>query len=339
MEDDAQRARVAGHRAHTYWLMGQHRQALELAETQLALSRQASDLEEEASASFNMGEARLSLGEFAQAATLLGRALDLGVDTHSRESRAAPLEVVARRWRAQALAELGRFDEATSLAREAIAIARAKNHPYALVNGISVWGILCARQGNFHDAIPLLEEGLQFSRTLGFQAFVPTIGNLLAEARAQIGRPAEAQAILDEVPAYPRGGAYTSRPLALLLVGRLTDARELAAQALPNTRERGERGGEAWLVWLLGEIAARESASEADTATVRLRKALALADTLGMRPLMAHCHLGLGKLYRRTDRRGEAQEHHSTATTMYREMDMRFWLEQAQAEMRVLAGD
>jgi tetratricopeptide (TPR) repeat protein len=319
--------------------MGQHRQALELAETQLALSRQASDLEEEASASFNMGEARLSLGEFAQAATLLGRALDLGVDTHSRESRAAPLEVVARRWRAQALAELGRFDEATSLAREAIAIARAKNHPYALVNGISVWGILCARQGNFHDAIPLLEEGLQFSRTLGFQAFVPTIGNLLAEARAQIGRPAEAQAILDEVPAYPRGGAYTSRPLALLLVGRLTDARELAAQALPNTRERGERGGEAWLVWLLGEIAARESASEADTATVRLRKALALADTLGMRPLMAHCHLGLGKLYRRTDRRGEAQEHLSTATTMYREMDMRFWLEQAQAEMRVLAGD
>jgi hypothetical protein len=56
-----------------------------------------------------------------------------------------------------------------------------------------------------------------------------------------------------------------------------------------------------------------------------------------MHPEVAHCHLGLGKLYRRTGKRQEAQEHLTTATTMYREMDMRFWLEQAEAEMRGLA--
>jgi lipopolysaccharide biosynthesis regulator YciM len=50
-----------------------------------------------------------------------------------------------------------------------------------------------------------------------------------------------------------------------------------------------------------------------------------------MRPLVAHCHLGLGKLYRRTGEREQAREHLTTATTMYREMDMRFWLEQAKA--------
>ena len=55
-----------------------------------------------------------------------------------------------------------------------------------------------------------------------------------------------------------------------------------------------------------------------------------------MRPLVAHCHLGLGKLYRRTGKREQAYEHLSTATTMYREMDMRFWLEQAEATMRGL---
>jgi hypothetical protein len=54
---------------------------------------------------------------------------------------------------------------------------------------------------------------------------------------------------------------------------------------------------------------------------------------LGMRPLVAHCHLGLSKLYRRTGKRQEAQEHLGTATTMYREMDMRFYLEQAETEM------
>jgi hypothetical protein len=61
---------------------------------------------------------------------------------------------------------------------------------------------------------------------------------------------------------------------------------------------------------------------------------MALAEELGMRPLIAHCHLGLGKLYQRTGKREEAQEHLATATAMYREMDMRFWLEQAEAELR-----
>ena len=61
-------------------------------------------------------------------------------------------------------------------------------------------------------------------------------------------------------------------------------------------------------------------------------EAIALADELGMRPFVAHCHLGLAKLYRRTDKHREAHEHLTTATTMYREMDMRFYLEQAEAE-------
>jgi hypothetical protein len=61
---------------------------------------------------------------------------------------------------------------------------------------------------------------------------------------------------------------------------------------------------------------------------------LALAEPRGMRPLIAHCYLGLGKLYGRTGQRDQAREHLATATTMYREMDMGFWLEQAEAEMR-----
>jgi hypothetical protein len=63
------------------------------------------------------------------------------------------------------------------------------------------------------------------------------------------------------------------------------------------------------------------------------REAMALGEDLGMRPLVAHCHLGLGNLYRRTGKRQEAHEHLTTATTMYREMGMRFYLEQAEAEM------
>ena len=72
--------------------------------------------------------------------------------------------------------------------------------------------------------------------------------------------------------------------------------------------------------------------SDPGWARERLEKALALAAELGMRPEVAHCHLDLGKLYRRTGKREQAQEHLTTATTMYREMEMRFWLEKAEAE-------
>ena len=87
----------------------------------------------------------------------------------------------------------------------------------------------------------------------------------------------------------------------------------------------------------LGSIHTHASPPDASLAEMRYQETLALAGPRGMRPFIAHCHLGLGKLYRRTAKRQEAQEHLATATMMYREMDMRFWLEQAEAEMVPLA--
>jgi hypothetical protein len=88
---------------------------------------------------------------------------------------------------------------------------------------------------------------------------------------------------------------------------------------------------------LLGDIATHPDRFDAESGEVPYRKALAPAEPRGMRPLVAHGHLGLAKLYRRTGKGEQAREHLTTATTMYREMDMRYWLEQAEAEMRELA--
>jgi len=77
--------------------------------------------------------------------------------------------------------------------------------------------------------------------------------------------------------------------------------------------------------------------NERDAAIRRFEMAQGLADQLGMRPLIAHCHLGLGKLYSRTGDRQQAQGHLTTATTMFREMNVQFWLEQAEAELARLA--
>lgn len=94
---------------------------------------------------------------------------------------------------------------------------------------------------------------------------------------------------------------------------------------------------EAWVLRLLGEITAHADPPDQESAQAHYRQALARADELGLRPLAAHCHLGLGKLYRRVGKREQAQKHLTTATTIYREMGMTYWMEKAEAEMKALA--
>jgi hypothetical protein len=91
---------------------------------------------------------------------------------------------------------------------------------------------------------------------------------------------------------------------------------------------------QAHAIRLLGEIGLHRDPLDVGEAERRYQQALALASELGMRPLVAHCHLGLGRLYRRTDKREQAPEHLATATTMYREMGMTYWREKAEAETK-----
>ncbi len=109
-----------------------------------------------------------------------------------------------------------------------------------------------------------------------------------------------------------------------------------AGRVLMIARERGYRGYEAWALRLLGEIATHRDPPDVEQAKAFYREAMALAGELGMRPLVARCHLGLGELYARTGERDQAREHLATATTMFSEMDIRLWLEQAEAVLKEL---
>lgn len=113
------------------------------------------------------------------------------------------------------------------------------------------------------------------------------------------------------------------------MAGRLAEAREQADRALTLARAHGERGNEAYALKLLGEIHGHRDAREGDDAQRLFRQALALASELEMRPLVAHCHAGLGRLYRHAGAEPEAERHLGTAVVMYGEMDMGLWCEQA----------
>ena len=149
------------------------------------------------------------------------------------------------------------------------------------------------------------------------------------------GRADEALPLVAGAVEEFRRRQWHNRPALILLcagmtylsAGRIDEAASHAREALALARRLGARGSEAHALCLAGDVA---STGGAEDAAGYYREALALADELGMRPLVAHCHLGLGKLCWRTGRRQEAQGHLTTATTLYREMDMRFWLEKAE---------
>ena len=111
-------------------------------------------------------------------------------------------------------------------------------------------------------------------------------------------------------------------------LGQLDRARDLAERAIETSQR--QPGFAAHARHLLGDIEIDAEHFDHERGVGHYRDALALAQRHGMRPLVAHCHLGLGKIHRRAGKASDAEHHHATATAMYRDMDMRFWLAQAQ---------
>jgi len=189
-------------------------------------------------------------------------------------------------------------------------------------------------------SIPYLERSVHLSRVGSFANMFRAM-SALGYAYALSGRIADALPLLEQCASedlskartFPVPLVYLRTGEAYLLAGRLDEAAQMALRAWDLAQQRRERGRLAGVQRLLGEIAVHRDPPEIESAESHFCQALAAAEELGMRPLQAHCRLGLGKLYRRTGKQAQAQEHLVTAAAMYREMDMGFWLEKAEAEL------
>ena len=249
-----------------------------------------------------------------------------------------PPTTMCRGFLAVVLAELGLFDDAVRVAEEAMRLAEAADRNLDRTYALRGMSYALVRQGAFGAALPNLEQGLALCRE-GTPILIDSFLAFLAYIYLISGRSREVYPLLDEaLKRFDSAGTAQPQLVAdlwagdcLLLMGRFNEADDLAHRGLGIARRQGAGGFEAWALRLLGEVACCQvDVLDADSGERYFQSALQLAEPRGMRPLVAHCHLGLGKLYRRTGKREQAHEHLTTATTMYREMDMRFWLEQAQ---------
>jgi class 3 adenylate cyclase/tetratricopeptide (TPR) repeat protein len=322
---------------------GDYDEAVRFGQEALSIGRTLGDRSIEVVATSFLGMTHVARGEFSDAATLLERNVALEGDLRSERFGAPAIQsALSGALLADVLSQLGRFDEAIGHADAAVRIAEAADHPFTLYFGLFDLGLAHLRRGDLLRANRVLERGLDLCRTWQIVVGTPFFAAALGAAYALAGRADEALPLVtDAVEEFRRRQNHRQPGLILLCAGttylsagRIDEAAKHAREALAIARRLGARGAAAHALCLAGDVASAGAGGDAES---YYREALALAQDLGMRPLVAHCHLGLGKLYRRTGKREQAQEHLTTATTMYREMRMTYWLEQAEAELRQFA--
>jgi class 3 adenylate cyclase/tetratricopeptide (TPR) repeat protein len=343
LDDSARLARVSAYLASVFFTTGRYAEAINSASHTSAIAEAVGDLGTRVLGNHYLGLAYHSLGDYDRAIALLdGNVLALSGDlTFERFGLHGVAGVFSRTPLVWSLAERSDFPTALARAREQTEVADAADHPYTVAAACMGVGGLHVLRGDVDSAITVAGRGVEVCRTWEIQTPLPISGAHLGYAHALAGRPdqgvgmlAEAVATADRIKTtmcHALSMAWLSE--ALLLAGRPAEALEQAERALTLARQRGERGALAWALRVRAEIAACDGRSGVDLAEAAYHEPLALAEELGMRPLQAHCHFGLGKLYRRIGRAEEAYAELTTTVEMLREMGMAFWLPEAEAEL------
>jgi class 3 adenylate cyclase/tetratricopeptide (TPR) repeat protein len=348
LNDPRRLAQVCRTLSFHFYLGGAHDQAIASAQRALALATAEGEVVLHAQANQFLGVAYQAQGDYCRAIDCYRQtmaSLD-GVQRRERFGQFILPAVTSCARFAWCHAELGTFAEGRALGEEGLRIAEAVDQPASLM--FASWGIglLSLRQGGLPRALPLLERALGICQDAGLPATFPGVAAALGAAYILAGRVADAVPLLtqalEQATATERVDFQALCGLSLgeaqVLAGRLEEAQALAQHALEHAREHQERGNEAYALRLLGEIAARREPPESDQAGDDYRQALALAEELGMRPLLAHCHHGLGTLYLKISRQDSACTELSAAIELYRAMEMTFWLPQAEAVLAQVEG-
>jgi len=301
----------------------------------LAIASEMRDTTLASATNFFLATALATRGEFPQAVACYRAALGTldGEATPERVAALPRFDQSARAWLAWALSDLGEFPEAIALGRQALAITNVRQDRIAFAGNSLMVGSVYLAMGDAEQAVEILEPGLKASREYNVHDWVGVIAMRLGHAYGLLGRVTEGIALLEEGAAHcERIKEWTNFPARLATLaelygaaGRQPDAEATSRRAVALAVEQRRPVDEAIALRVLGRLTADEQV------LVRARE---LADSLGMRPLVAHCHCDLGLLYRSAGKDDAAGHHLSTAESMYSELNTPIWL----ARMERLLG-
>jgi tetratricopeptide (TPR) repeat protein len=347
LQDDRRRGRVSALMTNAHSLLGELDEALGAGSRALEIAERLGDLRLRILATTYLEQAHYYRAEYERVVELAtGNLAALPAEWVSEYLGAAsPPSIYDRCRLVMSLAELGRFAEAAEHEAEAIRLAEPTHHAHTVGWAYYAAGTLSLLKGDWGKARSAIEHSVAAFRTGNVVLLLPYVVASSAWILAELGEASEALSRLREGERLlahralreigTLGRIYYWLGRACLRLGRPDEADRLGNRAVESVSSGP--GHAAHALHLLGDIATHPDRFDAEMGEAYYRQALAIAEPRGMRPLVAHCHLGLGTLYRRTGQREPAQAYLTTATAMYREMDMQLWLMQAEAERGELA--
>jgi tetratricopeptide (TPR) repeat protein len=342
LDDPRRLGRVSIFLSIHFRFMGAYDRASAAGQRALTLATASSDGAMQALANHYLSMVYHAQGDYRRAIACCGRTLAYFDGEQRPERFGATLPPVASRaMLAWCHAELGTFPAGRICGDAGLRIAEAVNHPASLLTALWGRGVLALRQGHLPRALALLERAVSLCQDADHRSYFPRMAAPLGVAYALSGRVADAVALLTHALEQSKGIELfidaqlcrLSLGAAQLRAGQQEEAQALAEGVLTLTRTHQECGNEAYALHLLGDITARRDTPDTDLAEAHYQQALIMAKELGMRPLQAHCHRGLGMLYAMTGQREQARAELSTAIEMYRDMEMTFWLPQTEAAL------
>lgn len=324
--DDKRFAQSNSFLSHCYWLVGDWDKSLETGEMALLKADEQEDIGLAIVTRFFLGLSAYSKGRFYEAIEYLGLNAKLltGDRVSDHYNMFALPSVVCRGWLAWCLIELGRFEDAIPHAREAYHIANEVGRPFDRVQGLLGLGGTLLLRGQVDEASDLLETAQHLCDEADVRILKPRVIAALGFAYGQQGRLSEAVSLVNSAMEAAETMSLASMHTicqrwaaeVLLLSREGRKAAELSDQLLMTCRETGERGSEAWALYLKG--AALAELGESEAALSNLKQAEAIAKKLGMNLLLAHIVCRRGHLCEAEN----GKEDRIIAGTLFRDMGM-----------------
>jgi tetratricopeptide (TPR) repeat protein len=241
-------------------------------------------------------------------------------------------------WLSQSLALVGDLDRACAYGARGIEAADESEHPQAQAVAYTLASIPLVYRGDFARAVSLTERALALCETRRLLGWLPGASAALGWALASSGRVDEALPFLERGPSLQTALGFKTHLArmyswwaeGLLRAGRLEEARDVAGRALEAARACAEAGHEAESRYVMACVLAASGSEHIEAARAQFEQAREQAGSLGLRPLVGRCHLGLGQLSRAMGEEAAATRHLDIASRLFREMQLAPWLEQAE---------
>jgi class 3 adenylate cyclase/tetratricopeptide (TPR) repeat protein len=338
--DDVRRGRVGAVLANSRWAVGQYDGSVEAGLRTLGIADKLDDRALRAVANQYLGQAYHALGDYERAVDHLRSAVESlqGDLARDRVGMPSPPGVFSRTWLVWCLGERGEIAEARRHARENLEIAETSDQLYSVAQAQFGQGILFYFKGELAESAAALESArghceagnLRLTRAMTelFLGRVYSLANRGPDAIAALDHSRTTCEAIQFSYCHVLATVWYSQ--ALIVVGRLDEARQFAESSLALARAQRARGLQARALRVLGEVLASGDNPDAKASELLYGEAMTLAERLGLRPLVSRCRVGMAAVYLKTGKKDQARTALAAAADDFGRMEMTRWRERSE---------